>query len=277
MRGQFLTPDCLRVHLTLMMFSWLQRRRRAKLLALPFPPKWLTFLHKNVAHYQHLSEEEQTRLRNDLRIFVSEKHWEGCGGLEITDEIKVTIAAQACLLVLGMRHNYFDRVSSILVYPRGYLVPVDDDPVHDNHSARLGEAHYRGPVVLSWAEVLSEGRTPAAGHNLVIHEFAHQLDFLDGVVDGTPPLKDAAQARRWHDVMTAEYQRLIRESASGQATVLDQYGTTNEAEFFAVATECFFDLPVALKQRHPQLYDLLREYYQQDPAARCAGKRGPLI
>ncbi|HEY1861641.1 MAG TPA: M90 family metallopeptidase [Gemmataceae bacterium] len=261
-----------------MLFSWLQRRRRAKLLAKPFPSEWLSYLRKNVAHYPHLSEGEQVRLRDDLRIFISEKHWEGCGGLKITEEIKVTIAAQACLLVLGMRHNYFDRVSSILVYPRGYRVSADDilrdDPINEERSARLGEAHYRGPVVLSWAEVLSEGRAPAAGHNLVIHEFAHQLDFLDGIVNGTPPLKDEAQSRRWHDVMTAEYQRLIRESASGQATVLDQYGTTNEAEFFAVATECFFDQPVALKHRHPELYELLREYYQQDPAARCASKRG---
>src|SRR5438105_13249050 len=110
-----------------MVFSWLQRRRRAKLLARPFPPEWLNYLHKNVAHYQHLSEQEQSRLRDDLRIFIAEKYWEGCGGLQITEEIKVTIAAQACLLVLGMRHNYFDRVSSILVYPRGYSVPADDD------------------------------------------------------------------------------------------------------------------------------------------------------
>jgi Mlc titration factor MtfA (ptsG expression regulator) len=234
--------------------------------------EWLTFLHKNVIHYQHLSKTEQGRLRDDLRIFIAEKHWEGCGGLKITDEIKVTIAAQACLLVLGMKHNYFDRVLSILVYPRGYRVPAEDEtdgPFHDPRSARLGEAHYRGPVVLSWAEVLSDSRSPASGHNLVFHEFAHQLDFLDGVIDGTPPLKDQAQARRWHDVMTSEYQRLIQESASGKATVLDHYGATNEAEFFAVATECFFDQPVALKQRHAQLYELLREYYLQDPAARC--------
>jgi len=261
-----------------MLFSWLQRRRRAKLLAKPFPPEWLTYLHKNVAHYQHLSEKEQARLRDDLRIFIAEKHWEGCGGLKITEEIQVTIAAQACLLVLGMRHNYFDRVASILVYPRGYRVPTEDptrdDPIYDERTARLGEAHYRGPVVLSWAEVLSEGRAPAAGHNLVIHEFAHQLDFLDGVVNGTPPLKDEAQLRRWHEVMTAEYQRLILESASGQATVLDQYGATNEAEFFAVATECFFDQPIALRLRHYQLYELLREYYQQDPASRCAKIEG---
>jgi MtfA peptidase len=257
-----------------MLFTWLKRRRRAKILATPFPSDWLAYLLKNVAHYQYLSEAEQARLRDDLRIFIAEKHWEGCGGLKMTDEIKVTIAAQACLLVLGMKHNYYDSVLSILVYPRGYRAQVRDDSrdgsIYDERMARLGEAHYRGPVILAWEEVLKDGPQPATGHNLVYHEFAHQLDFLDGVIDGTPPLKDAAQAKRWHDVMTEEYQRLIRESEIGKATLLDEYGTTNEAEFFAVATECFFNQPGALAQRHPRLYDLLREYFQQDPAARCA-------
>src|SRR6516162_5257065 len=106
-----------------MIFSWLQRRRRRKLLTQPFPVAWLDYLHKNVAHYRFLSEAEQARLRDDLRIFIAEKSWEGCGGLRMTDEIKVTIASQACLLVLGLEHNYYDRVESILVYPRGYLAP----------------------------------------------------------------------------------------------------------------------------------------------------------
>jgi Mlc titration factor MtfA (ptsG expression regulator) len=118
--------------------------------------------------------------------------------------------------------------------------------------------------------VLQDGRHPRRGRNLVFHEFAHQLDMLDGVINGTPPLKDKEQAQRWHKVMTAEYQRLIEASQEGRATLLDEYGTTNEAEFFAVATECFFDKPGPLSHRHPQLYALLAEYYHQDPAARCA-------
>jgi Mlc titration factor MtfA (ptsG expression regulator) len=255
-----------------MIFSWLRQRRRRKLLARPFPAEWLTYLRKNVVHYQYLSEGEQARLRDDLRIFVAEKSWEGCGGLQMTDEIKVTIAAQACLLVLGMEHNYYDRVLSILVYPYGYQAVGHDGgrggAILEGPSERLGEAHYRGPVILSWAEVLADGRHPRGGRNLVFHEFAHQLDMLDGIINGTPPLRDRAQARRWHDVMTAEYQRLIEASEQGRATLLDQYGTVDEAEFFAVATECFFDKPVPMVQRHPQLYDLLREYYRQDPAAR---------
>jgi hypothetical protein len=257
-----------------MILSWLRQRRRRKLLASRFPPEWERFLHKNVAHYRYLSEAEQARLRDDLRIFAAEKTWEGCGGLTITDEIKVTIAAQACLLVLGMEHNYFDRVHTILVYPHGYRVPTEELAANGQLTApfsdRLGEAHYRGPVILAWSEVLEDGRHPNHGKNLVFHEFAHQLDMLDGVVNGTPPLRDREAYRRWQQVMTAEYRRLIEASEHGRATLLDQYGTTNEGEFFAVATECFFDRPLPMKQRHPQLYDLLRDYYRQDPAARCA-------
>lgn len=257
-----------------MIFSWLRKRRRRQILAQPFPPEWLHYLEQNVLHYRYLSGAEQARLRDDLRILVAEKNWEGCGGLGMTDEIKVTIAAQACLLVLGMEHNYFDRVKSILVYPYGYHAEGREaGGILESPSARLGEAHYRGPVILSWAEVLEDGRRPSHGKNLVYHEFAHQLDMLDGVINGTPPLKSRAQAERWKEVMTAEYESLIRASEHGRATLLDQYGATNEAEFFAVATECFFDRPVPMQQRHPQLYQLLGEYYNQDPAARCACAR----
>src|SRR5271167_849318 len=135
-----------------MIFSWLRRRRRRRLLSRPFPPRWLEHLHGNVAHYAFLSEAEQGKLRDDLRIFIAEKHWEGCGGLRMTDEIGVTIAAQACLLVLGMERNYYDHVLSILVYPHGYRVKPDgrgDGMVVEEASDRLGEAHYRGPVILS--------------------------------------------------------------------------------------------------------------------------------
>jgi Mlc titration factor MtfA (ptsG expression regulator) len=192
----------------------------------------------------------------------------------MTDEIKVTIAAQAMLLVLGLEHNYFDRVQSILVYPHGYAAEGGEaNGLVSQGQGRLGESVYRGPVILSWSEVRHDARHPERGHNLVYHEFAHQLDMLDGVVNGTPPLQDDSQRRRWHDVMTAEYHQLIEASVEGRATLLDQYGATNEGEFFAVATECFFDRPVPMEKRHPQLYALLREYYRQDPAGRCGHLR----
>jgi Mlc titration factor MtfA (ptsG expression regulator) len=255
-----------------MLFAWLKRRRRRRLTAEPFPERWLRFLERNVAHYRYLDEREQAKLRDDLRIFRAEKNWEGCGGLTMTDEIAVTISAQACLLVLGLEHDYFQRVQSILVYPRPFGAGEErrgpGGLVTEGGPVRLGEAWYRGPVILAWSDVLEEGRHPHEGHNVVYHEFAHQLDMLDGVIDGTPPLETPELYRRWREVMTAEYEQLRLASEHGRATLLDQYGTTNEGEFFAVATECFFDRPLALERRHPQLYALLRDYYHQDPAAR---------
>jgi Mlc titration factor MtfA (ptsG expression regulator) len=138
-------------------------------------------------------------------------------------------------------------------------VPVPTDGEH-----RLGEAWYRGPVILSWDDVRYDATHPRDGRNLVF-----QLDMLDGVVDGTPPLDTPEESRRWRDVMTSEYQQLVRASKEGRATLLDKYGATNEGEFFAVATECFFERPAAMEKRHPKLYEVLRDYYHQDPAARC--------
>lgn len=250
-----------------MISHWLRDRRRRRLLATPFPPQWLEYLHRNVAHFRHLNPQEQKRLCDDLRIFLAEKYWEGCRGLHVTDEMKVTISAQACLLVLGLRHNYFAQVQTVLIYPRAYLVPGQTRIGHlaaEGFDPVLGNTQYRGPVILSWADV----KEAHGGHNLVLHEFAHQLDFLDGMVDGTPPLEDPKEYETWREVMTDEFERLRKEAEQGRPTLLDPYGATNEAEFFAVATECFFEQPVAMTARHPRLYQLLRDYYHQDPAAR---------
>lgn len=257
-----------------MLLSWLRKRRRQRILAQPFPAEWLSYLQRNVRHYRFLSEAEQAKLRDDLRVFIAERHWEGCGGLTMTDEIKVTIAAQACLLVLAIEGDFYRRVQSILVYPGGYRAPgamqTRSGIVDADGEARLGEAWYRGPVVLSWADVLAEGRHPGRGNNLVFHEFAHQLDMLDGAANGTPPLPSREQEQRWRKIMTAEYRRLVDRSKQGEPTLLDSYGAQNEAEFFAVATECFFDRPLPLAQWHPRMYELLRDYYRQDPAERVS-------
>ena len=256
-----------------MIISWLRRRRRRRLLARPFPAKWLTYLEENFGLYASLTAQEQARLRDLVRFFIAEKYWEACGGLVMSEEIQVTIAGQACFLLLGLDDDCFDRVRSILVYPRGYLARSSGPAVAggvalEGTSGLAGEAVYRGPVILSWEEAVEDGRHPQSGRNLVFHEFAHQLDMLDGVVNGTPPLRSALDRRRWRKVMTTEYQQLIAASAEGRASLLDQYGTTNEGEFFAVATECFFCRPRAMLRRHSGLYEILREYYRQDPAAR---------
>jgi Mlc titration factor MtfA (ptsG expression regulator) len=142
--------------------------------------------------------------------------------------------------------------------------------VLEGTSELLGQAMYRGPVILSWDEILGDARRRRRGRNLVFHEFAHQLDMLDGVINGTPALGNRALYQRWQEVMTAEYQELITAAEQGRPSLLDRYGTTNEGEFFAVATECFFCKPVRMSELHPRLYELLHDYYRQDPAARAA-------
>jgi len=254
-----------------MIFDWLRRRRRRRLLAEPFPGQWLAILASNVAHYAYLSVAEQARLRDDLRVFVAEKNWEGCAGFAITDEVKVTIAAQACILLLGMEHDYFSHVPSVLVYKSTFQLPQRRvagslELVEDVDF--VGQAAYRGAVALAWKDVRRAGRRPHSGYNVVWHEFAHQLDMLNSGIDGTPPLRSRDQLRRWQTVMTSEYEQLIEDSESGRPTLLDEYGATSEAEFFAVATEVFFDLPGLMRDDHPSLYALLAEYYGQDPAER---------
>ena len=254
-----------------MLLSWLRQRRRNQILATPFPAAWLAFLQENVLHYRYLTAEEQAKLRDRLRIFVAEKHWEGCAGLTVSDEMKVTIAAQACLMALALEGDPFATVLSILIYPTGYAVPEErwyEGWSVTGETSRLGEAWYRGPVILSWAEVRRDARHPGQGCNLVWHEFAHQIDMLDRSTNGTPPLADPGERRRWHEVMSDEYEQLIADAEEGRATLLDTYGADSEAEFFAVATECFFDCPGELRDEHPRLYELLRDYFRQDPATR---------
>jgi MtfA peptidase len=251
------------------MFGWLKNRRRRQLLETPFPEAWPGILDA-VPHYRVLPQTGQAKLRDNLRIFIAEKEWEGCRGLEITDEMKVTIAALACLLVLGMDDFHFDNVQTILLYPAGFVARdkkgLADGTYLEGDSERLGEAHYRGPVILSWDEIQADLHNPRDGCNLVMHEFAHQLDMLNGEADGVP-LLPAGLTQRWQKVMLREYNHLCRLADRGvQDTLIDPYGANDPAEFFAVVTESFFNVPVELQSEHPRLYDVLKDYYRQDPA-----------
>ncbi len=261
-----------------MVFSWFRNRHRAELLEQPFPDAWMEFLQANVPQYADLATEEQKQLCDDIRVFIAEKNWEGCGGQRITDEVQVTIAAYACLLILNIKHDYYPDVESILVYPSGYDVKnrvadasgvVDEAPAH-----LLGEAWKQGPVVLSWVDALVGGQDSKDGHNVVLHEFAHKLDLLDGAADGVPRLESDGDYDRWSDVMSAEYEMLVQQSEQGKASLLDSYGATNAAEFFAVATECFFEKPGQMLQSHARLYEVMKAFYRQDPAARATGRQG---
>ncbi len=183
-----------------MLFSWFAKRRRRQILATPFPDAWLEHLQKNVAVYRLLTEAEQAKLRDDLRIFMAEKEWEGCGGLVLTDEMKVTVAAQACLLLLGVEHDYFRFVKTILLYPSAYRAPEGEmgpAGIVQEGLGRAGEAWHRGPVVLAWDSVVAGGQNHRDGHNVVLHEFAHQLDFLDGASLEPAKLDGPAWVRFW--------------------------------------------------------------------------------
>ena len=255
------------------MWNWIQGQHRKKILETSFPPTWEGYIERNVAHFRRLEENERKHLRDLVQVFVAEKNWEGCGGMVMNDEIRVTIAAQACLLVLNLPHDFYRKVDAILVYPSTIVTPERRIGVFEvprgivaGPTPILGEAQMRGPVILVWDSVLQNARHPESGHNVVYHEFAHKLDMYDGCPDGTPPLESKEQLQRWMAICSKEFLRLRKRTASGQRTFLDSYGAVNEAEFFAVITEQFFDQPEAMKQKHAELYEVLRDFYHQDPA-----------
>ncbi len=249
-----------------------QKSRRRKLMNQPFPIEWIAILHRNVPYYRCLSTEEQKELQGLIQIFIAEKEFEGCAGLEITDEIKVTIAAQACILLLGRETDIYPKLRSILVYPRTYVAPAkyveNDILVTETLEARSGESWSHGYVILSWNDVLKGASDIHDGNNLVFHEFAHQLDEEYGSADGTPLLQHRSMYLAWARVLGREYRQLVKNIEKNQPTLLNQYGATNPAEFFAVATEFFFERPRELKQLHPKLYQQLKLFYHQDPASR---------
>ncbi len=248
-----------------------RRRERARRLAAPFPEEWRAILKRNVPLYRRLSADQRQGLETRVRRFLLDMTFEGCGGLEVDDEIRVTIAGQACLLAFGSDQRPFPRLRSILVYPTAYSSNgervTEGGFIQEGEHSRLGESWNQGYVVLAWDAVLHGASDIEDGHNVVLHEFAHQLDQEDGVADGVPLFDHPLRYGQWARVLERDFEKLVARSAHGRNTVLDAYGATNKAEFFAVATETFFEKPHALKHRYPELYDLLREFYRLEPAA----------
>ncbi len=252
------------------MLHFLKMRRRAALRAQPFPEPFAAIVNKNVAYAAVLDDGERRELHALTQILLAEKTFEGCGGLTLDDEIRVTIAAQACILLLHRDTDVYPGVETILVYPHAYLAegrqhvgPV----VLDSVDARLGESWTRGVVVLAWDHVRTAAHHLAAGQNVVLHEFAHQLDAEDGEMTGAPELGPSARYVAWARVLGDEYAELAGKLHDGRATDIDAYGATNPAEFFAVITEMFFEKPRSLRRRHPALYAELLAFFRQDPAA----------
>ncbi|MEO1498501.1 MAG: M90 family metallopeptidase [Planctomycetota bacterium] len=255
------------------MFGWLRGRRSAA-----FDPVWAPVLRRNVWQYAHLDDTQREHTHTVVARMVAGKHWEGGAGYAVTDEHRVTVAGVAALLTLGAGRPFdFPHLRTIILYPEAfYAAPRNEevsllqdtyDPIFgEAPGGRLGEAWDDGPVILSWADVLETAREPGDGENLVLHEFAHHLDGLDGPIDGVPFIPNRDERHAWYEVTRVEYERLLEAAAGGRASLLDEYGATSPAEFFAVATECFFERPHELRREHHELYAALTRYYRHSPA-----------
>jgi Mlc titration factor MtfA (ptsG expression regulator) len=201
-----------------------------------------------------------------VAYFIQHVHFEGCNGLEVTDQVRVTIAAQACLLALNLPRGSLGRLKEILVYPTAFvpkLVSWSPTAPESAPHAALGESWHRGTVILAWDDVLHGVEIPTDGHNVALHEFAHQLDAAGGEANGIPQLGSTQRFAAWTRVLEDSFARFSRETAGGRESVMDAYGATNPTEFFAVATETFFERPAELRHQYPDLYQQLKQYYRQ--------------
>lgn len=236
----------------------------------PFAEEWEELLKRRVFLFHVLPADQQDDLRALIQIFLDEKPFEGCAGLEITDEIRLTISGFACILLLGGQSDLYPKLRTILVYPHGYLAPLSgrqpDGTVSEGLQPRSGESWSSGNIVLSWSDVLRDAANPRKGRNIVFHEFAHQLDAESGSTQGSPVLPANARYADWAQVLASEYEALINSIEQGRKSLLDEYAAINPAEFFAVVTECFFLKPFELKSQHPKLYAQMKLYYRQDPS-----------
>jgi len=249
--------------------SW----QRSRVRATAFPAEWRKILQRRVPLVRSLPTDLQLQLKKHMQVFIAEKSFLGCGGLHITEEMRVVIAAQACLLILNRATDYFGNVRQILVYPGAFVVnrsTVDGAGVQqEQRQALAGESWSQGQVILSWQDTLEGAAVADDGVNVVIHEFAHQLDQENGAAQGAPPpaLGDKQHnAGRWSEVFHAAYAKLQAEATHGVDGLLNHYGAQDPAEFFAVVSEVFFEQGQALKLEYPALYLELRGYYQVDPA-----------
>lgn len=244
-----------------MVFGWIKRRRRKRILARPINDDWDPMLTAAVPWYRNWDEGQRRKLVDNTRIFIEEKAWEGCDGLRLTEEMQVVIAAQASMMLVGVEDYCFDAVRTILVYPASFRRETQHGLIVSNE-ARIGEAWHRGPIVLSWADVARS----LPGRNVVVHELAHHLDGLDGDISGNPILANRSDQDRWELVANAGYEKLLADLAAGIPTLLDCYAATDRAEYFAVACEAFFEIPRELKNDHPELYHCLTQLFNSDPA-----------
>jgi Mlc titration factor MtfA (ptsG expression regulator) len=251
------------------------RRRRAQ--AAPFPGTWVGFLERNIAIYRALPTSVQAQLQQLIKRFLHEKHFSGAGGLEVTDEMRVTVAAQACMLQLNRRGALYPRLKYIVLYPSAFIVDRDElqsgGIVRSGRRGLLGESWQNGKVILAWDNVMHGARNFVDGQNVVLHEFAHQLDSETGSTNGAPLLAGESSYRSWAAALSEEFEALQEDALRGRRALLDHYGATHPAEFFAVATETFFEKPAQMKKHHGELFSVLKSYYRIDPSHWQSGAR----
>lgn len=242
--------------------------KRIQLREQPLAPEYLHILQTEFPQYMRLPDDLQNKLAGHIQVFLDEKDIVGRNGLEIDDRVRVLIAAQACLLILNRPGNYYPGFRSILVYPETYVASSTrtEGMLHiTGTSTRAGESWHRGPVILAWNHVLQGARDSRDGHNVVMHEFAHKLDEENAAMDGLPLLPTAEQYQQWSQVLNAEFSVQQQKWADGIDDVIDSYGATSPAEFFAVVTETFFEKPHQLENHHPLLYEQFKQCYLLDP------------
>lgn len=246
-----------------------QKWQRQRIKARPFPEAWRRILKQRMPYFRALPADLQLQLKKHIQVFIAEKVFIGCDGLTVTDEMRVTIAAQACLLLLNRPDHYYPKLKSILIYPAAFIVQSEQTDAAGLVSAQQrvlsGESWGQGRVILSWQDTLSGAADPGDGHNVVIHEFAHQLDQENGPAQGAPVLNRSSDYQQWSSLMQQAFEQLHRQLALGQPVLLDPYAATNPAEFFAVLSEVFFEQAAQLSQLHPELYQLLSRFYRLDP------------
>jgi Mlc titration factor MtfA (ptsG expression regulator) len=248
---------------------WWLERRRARLRQRPFPPAWRAVLQR-LPFVQRLPADLQLQLKAHIQVFLAEKPFIACGGIELTEAMRVTIAAQACVLLLNRDAGCFPGLRQVLVYPGPFVVaraqPVGAGVMQDLRQVLAGESWSQGQIILSWQDVENGMADPGDGRNVVIHEFAHQLDQESGQANGAPVLGSRRSYRDWSRVFGDEFSALQQRVAAGQSGgLLSDYGATDPGEFFAVASEAFFEQAARMAQEHPALFAQLRQYYCVDP------------
>lgn len=244
--------------------------QRHKIRSRPFNKAWRRIIQRRMPYFRKMPADLQLQLKRHIQVFLSEKQFIGCNGVVITDEIRVTVAAQACLLLLNRPTDYYPQLRSILIYPRAFIIAQQQQQTGGvllNRQVTLaGESWENGKVILSWDDTKTGADIPDDGHNVVIHEFAHQLDQENGHANGSPILGKNQDYQTWSKVFSAQFEALQHDASRGKKSLFDYYGATNPAEFFAVASEVFFEQSEQFQRDYSDLYKQLQMYYRVDPA-----------